>query len=117
VHQDGVDGGVRAQGEIGKPLELRNDYFERAVARARIAAVVARPAKVAGGTPVVSPAQDRERLGHHLDAELFRALLDEQFAAARVERRKQALPGGRVVDVLRAAGDTDQRLDLVVVRG
>src|SRR5205823_4086929 len=50
------------------------------------------------------------------DTELFRALLDEQFAAARVERRKQMLPGGRVVDVLRAAGDTDQLLDLVVVR-
>ena len=117
IHQDGVDGGVRAQGEIGKPLEFRNHHFERAVTRARIATVVARPTKVAGGAPVVSLAQDRERLGHDLDAELFRAFLDEQFAAAGVERRKQMLPGGRVVDVLRAAGDADQRLDLVVVRG
>ena len=116
VHKHRMDGGVGAQREVGPPLKFRNHYLERAVTRPRITAIVARSAIVASGPPVVRLAQDGERLGQHLDAKLFGALLDEHFAATRVKRREQMLPTRRVRDVLGTARHPDQILDFVVVR-
>src|SRR2546427_13264756 len=69
-----VDGRVRAQREILQGLELREGDFERAVARPRITAEIARATIVAGRPAVVGAAQHHQRLRGDRNAQILPAL-------------------------------------------
>src|SRR5882762_10827777 len=65
---------------------------------------------------VIGLAQYRQWKRHCLNAQLGRAFLDKPLTATWPKRGHNIFTRGRVVDLLGSSGNTDERLNFVVVR-
>ena len=81
------------------------------------AAGAARAAVVAGAASVVRPGQDGAANGHARDAEALGRAGQDHLRAAGPDRRQVIAAAGQRIRVVVAAGDADELLDAVVVRG
>src|SRR5215510_13107316 len=95
------------QGEIGPLQQFWNQDFQTAETRHRVAAVVTRPAIVAGSAIAVRLAEYRKRIGQHRNTEFLGSLLNEPLATPRPEWWKQIPPDGCVVNFLFPSCDSN----------